>query len=148
MTLLWKAGFGGLGMASVPFLTLERVIIIALGFLLASQQQMNSTHMDKVTTATHAKQILGHWEMYKHNIKAYDKILLGAGADSPQKSRHNEQPDESVLFLRTDSKTSEPQQPAFWDCPRSLYSKSPKLQAPSCLQASFLSLSFRCSSAN
>ena len=42
-----------------------------------SLETMNSTHMDKVTTATHAKQILGHWEMYKHNIKAYDKLLLG-----------------------------------------------------------------------
>ena len=45
-----------------------------------SLETMNSTHMDKVTTATHAKQILGHWEMYKHNIKAYDKILLGETA--------------------------------------------------------------------
>ena len=42
-----------------------------------SLETMNSTHMDKVTTATHSKQILGHWEMYKHNIKAYDKLLLG-----------------------------------------------------------------------
>ena len=45
-----------------------------------SLETMNSTHMDKVTTATHAKQILGHWEMYKHNIKAYDKLLLGETA--------------------------------------------------------------------
>ena len=45
-----------------------------------SLETMNSTHMDKVTTATHSKQILGHWEMYKHNIKAYDKILLGETA--------------------------------------------------------------------
>ena len=45
-----------------------------------SLETMNSTHMDKVTTATHANQILGHWEMYKHNIKAYDKILLGETA--------------------------------------------------------------------
>ena len=42
-----------------------------------SLETMNSTHMDKVNTATHSKQILGHWEMYKHNIKAYDKLLLG-----------------------------------------------------------------------
>ena len=33
-----------------------------------SLETMNSTHMDKVTTAPHSKQILGHWEMYKHNI--------------------------------------------------------------------------------
>ena len=45
-----------------------------------SLETMNSTHMDKVTTATHSKQILGHWEMYKHNIKAYDKLLLGETA--------------------------------------------------------------------
>ena len=41
-----------------------------------SLETMNSTHMDKVNTATHSKQILGHWEMYKHDIKAYDKLLL------------------------------------------------------------------------
>ena len=45
-----------------------------------SLETMNSTHMDKVNTATHSKQILGHWEMYKHDIKAYDKLLLGETA--------------------------------------------------------------------
>ena len=45
-----------------------------------SLETMNSTHMDKVNTATHSKQILGYWEMYKHDIKAYDKLLLGETA--------------------------------------------------------------------